>query len=261
MDEWALLPRLEEFPLVVAPEQDNMSPKMVDALKAYVEHGGNLLLSGRGAHARFGAEFLGAVEVTAQANASLHVPTSTGTVQLGSAMWGMLKATTAEPLGYLGKTPLPDAELLEYPAAVLNRVGQGKVLYVPMDLFHFYQRTRYPMVREWLGDLVRWLQLKLDIRVHAPACVDAVLRRKAGRTIIHLINLAPELPNYAANSAASNIPAVGPVVIEYDAPTVPQRISLHYEDGGIERDIKPGSHGTVVIKVARVGIHCAVVIE
>ncbi|RPJ49658.1 MAG: hypothetical protein EHM21_06580, partial [Chloroflexi bacterium] len=48
LDEWALLPRLKDFPVVVSPEQNDLSAEMVSALKEYTEQGGKLLLSGTG---------------------------------------------------------------------------------------------------------------------------------------------------------------------------------------------------------------------
>ena len=42
LDEWGLRPRLAEFPVVVAPEQDRMSGDMVADLKRYVTAGGRL---------------------------------------------------------------------------------------------------------------------------------------------------------------------------------------------------------------------------
>ncbi|MCD6335814.1 MAG: beta-galactosidase trimerization domain-containing protein [Candidatus Latescibacteria bacterium] len=59
LDEWALLPHLSEFPVVVAPEQHAMSDEMVEALKDYVERGGKLLISGAESFDRFGESFLG----------------------------------------------------------------------------------------------------------------------------------------------------------------------------------------------------------
>ncbi|MHB9033880.1 MAG: alpha-L-fucosidase [Anaerolineae bacterium] len=261
MDEWALLPRLKDFPLVVAPEQNGMSQLMADALISYVEQGGRLLVTGADAYERFGADFLGAQSVAVEDKAQYMVPTAGGTVQLGSVKWRLLATTTGRALGLLGKTPLPDAELTSYPAAVINQAGRGQVLYVPMELFHFFQHTRYPMVREWLGELVAALAPRFSIRVKAPACVDVILRRKGQRTIIHLVNLAQEMPNF--QNQAANIPPVGPVVIEYDAPELPQRVSLAYEDGALMRDYRTvqGGSGTLAIGVAQVGIHCAVVIE
>ena len=261
LDEWALLPRLNQFPLVVAPEQNRMSETMVEALRNYVECGGCLLLSGADAFDRFGADFLGAETAKVETKASYHVPISAGSVQLGSVSWRLLELRTAEAVGYLGTTPLLDSELTPYPAAVLNHVGRGSVLYVPMDLFHFYQITRYPLVRAWVGELIAALAPKRAIRVRAPACVDVVLRRKGPKTIIHLINLAQGLPNY--NNPAEDIPASGPVLIELDVTEIPQRISLAYEEGDIQRDYRSSGNGGGVccIQVAQVGIHAAVVIE
>ena len=58
LDEWAFLPRLARFPVVVVPEQTFLSQKMVDALKTYVRSGGKLLVSGAEAFERFGSELI-----------------------------------------------------------------------------------------------------------------------------------------------------------------------------------------------------------
>ena len=59
LDEFMLEEMLEQFPVVVVPEQTRMSDKMVKLLKAYVKEGGCLLLTGVGMAERFGYDYLG----------------------------------------------------------------------------------------------------------------------------------------------------------------------------------------------------------
>ncbi|MBM3277142.1 MAG: GTPase RsgA [Candidatus Handelsmanbacteria bacterium] len=80
LDEWALSTRLEEFPVMVAPEQDRMSAAMVDNLKEYVQQGGKLLLSGAAGLERFGASFLGVKAGECQENQTYHVPAAEGSL-------------------------------------------------------------------------------------------------------------------------------------------------------------------------------------
>ena len=74
LDEWALLPQLAQFPVAVAPERNDMSEEMAQALKRYVRADGKLLVSGADAYERFGADFLGVQTDALQENAVYHLP-------------------------------------------------------------------------------------------------------------------------------------------------------------------------------------------
>ncbi len=258
MDEWALLPGLDGFPLVVAPEQDRMSDEAVEALKGYVAKGGRLLVTGARAFERFGAEFLGAKSIEVKENATYHVPAGDGSFPLFSREWRLLEPTSARPLGSLGKTALTDDELLPHPAATVNRIGKGAVAYVPCELFRCFCQNRYPMARALVGELVKALKPGLDIRVKAPVCVDVILRRKGGKRIVHLINRASGIPNQPHNSAVDEIPRVGPVEVEVRAGSRPKKVRLAFEKGGLRWRY---ASGKVTATVASVQVHAAVVIE
>lgn len=262
MDEWALEPRLGESPLVVAPEQDNMSDEMVDALKRYVKDGGRLLVSGAAAFERFGGRFLGVNGGKVENEASYHVSAGDGSVRAFSATWRLVKPGEAKAFGRLGKTPLLEERLLSSPAATLNKVGKGVVAYVPFDVFRFFGGCRYPMVRQFVGELTQALAGEMAIRVEAPTCVDVVLRKKGGKSIIHLINRASGIPNRPNDGTVDEVPPVGPVRIEMRVAQKPQKVSLAFENGAFEwKYVARRRGGTIIATVAQVHIHCAVVIE
>jgi hypothetical protein len=262
MDEWALKPRLAEVPVVVAPERDKMSDEMVEALKAYVRDGGRLLVSGAAAFERFGGRFLGVSGSKVESDASYHVSVGDGSVRAYSATWRMVEPTTARPFGRLGRTPLLDERLLRSPAATLNKVGRGAVAYVPFDLFRFFGGCRYPMVREFAGELTRALAGRQAIRVDGPACVDVVLRRKDGKSIVHLINRASGIPNRPNDGSIDQIPPVGPLKVEVQVAKKPRKVSLAFEDGTFATEYVAAKRGgKVVASIGQVHIHCAVAIE
>jgi len=262
MDEWALKPRLGDFPLIVAPEQDNMSDAMVDALRGYVRDGGRLLVSGAAALDRFGARFFGVSSGKVEQEVRYHVPAADGSVPIFSEQWRLAKPTSARAFGRLGTTPLLDERLLPYPAATLNKVGRGIVAYVPFNVFRYFDRSRYPMVRAFVGELARALAGRQAIHVEGPACVDVVLRTKGGKSIIHLINRASGIPNKPNDGSVDEIPAVGPVRVEMSVAQKPRKASLAFEDGTFGWKYVAGRRGGKVIAiVGQVHIHCAVVIE
>ncbi len=258
LDEWALLPRVDDFAVVVAPEQDRMSDAMVSALKDYVQRGGHLIVSGAAAYDRFGGEFLGVDSVDLEEKKNYHVAIPNGAVPVYSETWRMVTPTTAQPYSTLGTTPLLDERLLPYPAATINTVGQGRVAYIPYNIFWFFAHTHYPMARQFIGGLTEALVGKLPIRVSAPRCVDVVLRRKAGQTIVHLINRASGMANQPRDGAIDEIPLVGPITVQIDRADQPANLQLAFEEAGFKWTF---DGQTLTATLDHLHIHAAIVVE
>jgi len=262
MDEWALLPRLADFPVVVAPEQDRMSEQMVEALKEYVRGGGKLLVSGARAYERFGGEFLGVAGGKVEREARYYLSAADGATPAISDTWRLVRPTAARALGRLGSTPLLEQELLPHPAATVNRVGKGKVGYLPFDAFRYFQRSRFPMMRAFIGEVAAALAGRQAIQVEGPTCVDVVLRRKEGRTMIHLINRSSGLPNRPDDGSVDEIPEVGPIRVEMRSKHRPSKVSLAWEEGKLSWTYASGK-GTerLTARLERLHIHAAIVVE
>ncbi len=265
LDEWALMPRLRDFALVVVPEEENISEEMVGALVGYVREGGRLLLTGAGLYERFGAQFIGAESSATEGQGSYYLPAADGAFPLYSREWRFLKPTTAQAVAFPGRNVLLDADLLAHPLVTLNNVGRGKVAYVGCDLFSFFQASRYPLLRCFVGELVEALEPRLPIEVHAPAIVDVILRQRAGRKIIHFINRTLPLANYARNGPGDDIPAVGPITVKIELPKRPRQAALAFEGGEGPLDYQwtasGGEGGTISVTIPLVRIHAALVVE
>lgn len=258
LDEWALRRRLREFPLVVAPEQTRMSDALVAELKAYVEAGGALLLTGSDMFERFGEAFLGFRSVEVQPEKTYELPAADGSVPLYSKTWRMGAATTGESLGRLGLGCLFEDKLLPHPCAVVNRIGRGLVAYVPADLFRDFQHNRYPLTRTFVGALAERLLPDPWIRVRAPVAVDVTLRCRGNTRLVHLVNRAGGIPNTPSNGAIDEIPPVGPVTVRMRLPEKPRSVTPALEQADLDWKWEDG---LLTLRVAAVGIHCAVVIE
>ncbi|MAS37375.1 MAG: hypothetical protein CL610_25465 [Anaerolineaceae bacterium] len=258
LDEWALLPRINDFKLIVVPERFNMSEDMVQALKQYVEQGGSLLLTGAEVYDRFGADFIGAESITVEEDVDYHVPARSGAAPIYSKTWRMLKPTSAISNGRVLKTARLDTHLTEYAAATINQYGEGTVAYIPCDVFGFFYDTRYPLISEFIGELAQQITGKLPIRYSGPTGVDMVLRQKDDRTLVHLINLTSGLPNSPSAGAIDEIPQIGPITVEIDRATPPTSVGLAFEDGAFKWTYQ---HGTIIATLDRLHIHAAIVVE
>lgn len=257
LDEWALLPRLSEFAIVVAPEQDRMSDAMVAALKTYVENGGRLIVSGAAAYDRFGGEFLGVRSVGIEAEKNYFVAVTESAFPAYSAAWRFVEPTTAQPHSTLGTSPLLDERLLPYPAATINAVGSGRVAYIPFNIFEFFAHAHYPMAREFIGEIAQKLAGRLPIRVNAPRAVDVVLRKKDGKTIVHFINRTSGVSNQPRDGAIDEIPFVGPITLQMDLESAPESVQLAFENGAF---ISSYDGYTLTATLDRLHIHAAVVV-
>jgi hypothetical protein len=87
---------------------------------------------------------------------------------LHSDPWRLVTSTTARADGRIGRTPLLDDRLLPHPAFTVNRMGKGRVAYVPANLFRDFNRNRYPLTQRFVADVMKQLAGRLDIQVEAP---------------------------------------------------------------------------------------------
>lgn len=265
LDEWAMLSSLDTFPLIVAAEQNRMSDEMVEALKAYVEHGGCLLVSGAAAYERFGAAFLGvqSTEVERECTYCISTGVDPYAAPVYSADWRRVVPTQARAFGKVGTSELLDERLIDAPAATINTVGRGKVAYVPFGIFDFFARAQYPLLRQFIGALTHALVGELPIRVTAPTCVDVVLRRKDSRTIVHFINRISGIPNHPGSGAVDEIPNVGPITLNMTLDREPGSVTLAFEDAPLHWTFQPNNDhnaGTLSVTLERLHIHASVVI-
>ena len=260
LDEWALLPRLSHFPVVVVPGQERMSQAMLDALKEYVGAGGKLLVAGVAVFDRFGDEFLG-VEGGRLISGNYYVPVEKYVVPI-STEWRLVDVGKAESLGKLGTSLFPGEQLLPNPSATLNRLGRGAVAYVPCDIFREFASNRYQPVRVFIHEVLQALAGEMEIEVHAPTCVDVVLRRTGVKRMVHLINRSSGIPNLPTSVVIDEIPPVGPVAIRMSLARKPKGVRLAFEDRAVNWDYASGQDGgQLKIDVPAVQIHAAIVIQ
>jgi hypothetical protein len=258
LDEWALTPAMDSFPMIVAPERHEMSQDMVNALKKYVENGGKLIISGYESYKRFGSEFLGVTEGKVEDDKAYHVSAGKDTVTLYSKKWHLTEAVSAKGFGTVGKTPLVDDMLLPNNAYFVNKRGKGAVAYIPANVFKDWHFNRPPELRIFINEVVRRLVPKFNIEVMAPLCIDAVLRRKGKSTILNFINRSSGVPNYPQNGFIDEIPLMGPIEVTMKSDKKPVSVTLPLSK------VKPQwnwKKGEVKILVPCVHIHEVLVVQ
>ena len=232
LDEFMLEEMLEQFPVVVVPEQTRMSDKMVKLLKAYVKEGGCLLLTGVGMAERFGYDYLGVQKMETVEKATYYLPVGKKEMfPLYSGTWGLVTtAKASRAFGRLGSSPLRNEKLTDYPVAVFKRHGYGTVAFMPADICRDYQFNRYPETRKFMKELMDRLFTEQPVVVDAPVGLDFVARCGDNGLLFHFINRTSGNPTRPGQGMVEEIPPLGPVKLTLRMGWKPELVKWHFED-------------------------------
>lgn len=250
--EWALVDRLEDYPLVVLPDLQVLADPVRDALIAYVRDGGALMLLGPSA-ARMFARELGVRldgEPVVQ-TAHLSSPAAMGAVH---GPWQAITAVSADAVAMRYEEPHPRHGV---PAATIADLGAGLIGAAWGPVGAGYRATHHPAVRALIGELTVRLLPEPMVEIDAPAEVELALRRdRGGRLCVHLVNLtgAQRAPDFLA---VESIPEVGPIAVRLRVPERPAAVT--WEPGG-EALSWAWAEGVLTTTVPRLHIHGAVVV-
>ncbi len=250
--EWALTDRLDEFPLVVAPDAQVLAEGCRDALVDYVRSGGSLMLLGPHSARIFGRE-LGVrldgepVEETTY----LNCPLGMGAVR---GLWQAVTPVEADAVARRYETYHPRHGV---PAATVAHLGDGLIgaAYGPVGAG--YRRSHHPAIRALIGELAERLFAAPMVEVDAAPDVDIALRRAAdGRLCVHLLNLtgAQRAGDYLA---VEDVQAVGPIEVRVRVEQRPSAVTWEPDGEALEWAWDDGLLTTVV---PRLRIHGAVVL-
>ncbi len=83
-----------------------------------------------------------------------------------------------------------DMKDTDTPAMVSERIGKGRVVWIPWDLGGLYYRLSLPAHAGLFRDVFDHLEPQRQIRTNAHPLVEMSLMRQGGRTLLHLINLS-----------------------------------------------------------------------
>lgn len=203
LNEETLNRKMNDYRLLILPEQQFLADETKRNLAAYVENGGRLLVSQgtmddevdqdvlRLAGVRFDGftsldyGYLGAdTPIVVRGRFAKTTPAG-GASELCPCVLPLLVGTEGKPFGH-GVAPATGKA--DYPAAVHRKLGKGEVIYIAAPVFKSYCDYQSYLVAGFVLGLVDRLLPDPLVRVWAPAQVEAVAVRKGDDLIIHLVN-------------------------------------------------------------------------
>lgn len=255
INEGVLLRRAADYPLIVVPEQEDLSSAAIRALEGYAAAGGRVLVTGARA-AEVMPELVGAKP--SGAPIAGHVLLRSGEESFrASGTWQPVEPTTASPVARVLRSWEPEDETDDVIITV-NQVGAGRVVTAHGSLFGHHASYYVPRCRELVAELCRLAEPALSLDVSAPPGLHVTMRRKDEQTIVHLVNMSGWHPLAPTTTHIEHVPPLGPVTVRVRTNTKPRHVRL--EPGGGSPSWSYDAGCTVVL-VPVVDIHAAVVID
>jgi hypothetical protein len=252
LPEWALEHVAERYPLVVVPDWPDTGEMVRDIVAARVRAGGNALVAGAANTALFG-ETLGV-----RRNGE---PSETPAYVAGAEVWanvqGLWQAVDPDGAEVIEtRFPTFDSSRDGLCAATLNQAGSGRIAAVHGPAGALYASTHAAALRQFLQRIVQRI-FTPAAAIEGPPVLELVLRRKEGRLLVHLLNLA-QMQVGADYVAGDFVPPVGPVRVSIKLSRPPARATL--EPGA--RPIRGRyAAGVWSVSVPRIAVHEILVLE
>ena len=262
MNEDTLLRRMDEYPVIVVAEQTHLPQSFRDALLAWVQRGGKLLLTGSHIVQDYGdalgvkaegesKEEVGEVEEVA------FVPADKGAVNV-SGMWQHVQLNGAKAIAPLLKTQEPKHGDTGYPAATIVKYGKGKIAAIYGPVGTVYSDYRYPRIRSFVGQVLKTLTGAMPVEIDAPTWVQMTVRRRPGQTIVHLLNTAANQPLSPVNPYMEDVPPTGPITVRVQCQSRPASVTLAPDKEGLSWK---WSKGILTATINSLYIHNALVVQ
>jgi len=255
INEAKLLRDLNAYPLVVIPEAERMPDTVKAALKGYVEQGGRLLLSGAFVAEQYGD--LAGVAKADQAAEGGWLPAGNGAVKISGAYQPTV-LEGAEALAPVLYQQEPALNQRDFAAATLNAVGNGRVVAIHGDLFLNYYKTRYPLMRRFIGDMVEAAQPAGLAKVDGPWHIEMALRTKDGKTLVQFVNRGVSGYLSPNRHIVENVPDAGSFTVTMPMPSRPKRCYMAPDRTGLDWTWQDGQ---LTATISSLHIHNVLVID
>lgn len=246
--------RLKEFPVIVIPEWKTIEPELEGMLKEYVNDGGNLLIIGASASARFDG-LLGVQQKESPVKMVRNlcvgdrfaaVSEEVRAVQCLSGTRELSKLFSSADLRYPAET-----------AATIRSYGKGKVAGVYIDFGGSYLINTSPVIRDLLSGIIQQLDPDPIIKVEGSHKVNVVPTTKNGKLLIQLVNTSGDHANPNVKGF-DEIPVLSNLKVSVSTKTKPGSVLL--QPGGMPLNYS-FINGRTEIELPKLEIHAIIEIN
>ena len=223
LTEEAALARLGDYKLVVVPEQTRLSSAVKAALTAYVEAGGELIMTG--AHLSEDApELVGCTP--GQAVETVQIAVRGECAQMAGDWHSPVAASGTKVRSGNCRNLEPDLADPEQPVITVARRGKGRVVAIHGAFFRNYFAMHFPRIRACFEDIVDSLDIDWTVELAAPSWIEVICRRQNGALMVNLLNRGSGETLSPQRTIVEDLPPVEMVTVAVRAANPPSSVVL-----------------------------------
>jgi len=248
------LKNINQYPLLIYPEWETITPELKQKLLDYVSQGGKLLLIGPNSASLFKDELNYKVkDVPEVKNNGLEY--NRWIAELMSLSQGIIPGNNAKPFGKYYQ-----AINMEGPSEIASTItpyGKGLLAATYLEMGKASLVRSAPVLRDFFAALVREIFPNPLVTVYGSHNVDVTLNRKKNALVLNLVNTAGPHDNEKV-MAFDEISPVGPLKIDLKLPTKPGKVMLQPENIALAYT---WAEGTLHCTLPLLEIHEMIVVE
>jgi hypothetical protein len=257
LPEDAALECMNQYKLLVIPEETPLDPPLLHALEDFARQGGYVLVTGADLASDYAA-WVGASPRGKVLTERVFLPLGNRAVPVGLAWQPVSPAPGTQVIADRLREQDPVRDLTDQAVVTRRNVGKGAIIAVYGPIFRNYYTDHAPSLREFIGRLVDGLDIHWAATVTGPPQLEMILRQKEGKLLVNLINRGSGEAFSANRNTVENLPPIENVVVRIFMDHAPRSVSMVPPDGKITWEYMLGF---LTVKVAQVDIHRVLVIE
>lgn len=185
--------KLNDYPVIIIPEWNNLGSGIINELLDYVNNGGNLIVSG----AKAVKPFASAAGVSLSENVSSTFNFNYNN-QTGSFNTNFHPAVVQNKnINALGTANISNTN---YPLATISAYGKGKIALVYFDVKDFYSQHGSQLVKNIFNDITTQLFASPIVKIVNASNVEQVVTTKNNHLFIQLVNMSGKESAYNATT-------------------------------------------------------------
>ena len=251
------LERMREYKLVVVPEQTRLSKRIESALEAFARAGACVLMSGDFLSRDY-PSLVGASPAGKAISENTYLPIDARSVPVSPPWQPVTPALGTQVLIRRLAQQDPQKNITAQAVVARRPVGRGAIISVHGPIFRDYFRGHYPLLRQFIAELTRSMDIPWTATVEAPPRLEMVLRQKEGKLLVNLINRGAGEQLSPHRVIIDELPPVENVTVHIRRAARPTAVRVVPDDQPVHWSFQDG---IVTAAIPRVEIHCVLVVE
>lgn len=241
--------KINEYKLLIVPEQTHIEKDVLRLLEKYVGNGGHVIITGNNL-ACICPELVGVVAAerpeiirndigVGGCNSFGYLPVGQRAVPV-CGDWSKVVAgenTFIEANFLRGQEPERDDT--GFPIVTLRKTT-GSVLAIHGPIFYNYFSGHYPLIREFIKDQIRKLEINWRFKIDAPPWVEFIARKKGDLLLLNFVNRGCAETLDASRINVVAIPPANNISVEVRINKLPRSVRMRVADTNLPFEFKNG---------------------